>query len=42
MDWELFQKYKRWHKTMSAWNITITKSLTEESEILYEKSNNYR
>lgn len=37
LDWDLFLKYKRWHKTMNAWNLSITKALTEEAEILYEK-----
>ena len=37
LDWNLFLKYKRWHKTMNAWNLSITKALTEEAEILYEK-----
>ena len=37
LDWELFLKYKRWHKTMSAWNISITKALIEEAEVLFEK-----
>lgn len=37
LDWDLFLKYKRWHKTMNAWNLSITKALTEEAEIIYEK-----
>jgi hypothetical protein len=37
IDWSLFIKYKRWHKTMSAWNITITKLLLAEAEILFQK-----
>ena len=37
LDWNLFLKYKRWHKTMNAWNISITKALTEEAEVLYGK-----
>ena len=37
LDWNLFIKYRRWHKTMTAWNITITKALTEEADILFEK-----
>jgi len=36
LDWELFLKYKRWHKTMNAWNISLTKTLMEEAEILFE------
>jgi hypothetical protein len=37
IDWNLFIKYKRWHKTMNAWNITITKALLAEAEILFQK-----
>ncbi len=37
LDWNLFIKYKRWHKTMNAWNISITKALIEKAEILYTK-----
>lgn len=35
LDWDMFLKYKRWHKTMNAWNISITKSLLDEAEVLY-------
>lgn len=37
LDWKLFLKYKRWHKTMNAWNISITKTLITEADILFEK-----
>lgn len=37
LNWELFLKYKRWHKTMTAWNISITKTLIEEADILFER-----
>jgi hypothetical protein len=37
LDWDLFIKFKRWHKTMNAWNISITKSLINEAVILFEK-----
>jgi hypothetical protein len=36
LDWNLFLKYKRWHKTMNAWNLSITKALIAEAEVLYE------
>lgn len=38
LDWELFLKYKRWDKTMKAWNLSITNVLLNEAEILYEKT----
>ena len=34
LDWELFLKYKRWHKTMRGWNINITKDLLSRSNVL--------
>lgn len=37
LDWELFLKHKRWHKTMTAWNVSITKILLNEADILYKK-----
>lgn len=37
LDWDLFIKYKRWHRTMNAWNIPITKALTKEAEVLFQK-----
>jgi len=37
LNWSLFLKHKKWHKTMQAWNITITKSLLNEAEILFNK-----
>jgi hypothetical protein len=42
LDWKLFLKHKKWHKTMNAWNLTITKSLIEDSIILYEKDKAYQ
>jgi hypothetical protein len=38
LNWSLFLKHKKWHKTMQAWNITITKSLLNEAEILFNKT----
>ncbi len=37
LDWDLFIKYKCWHKTMNAWNISITKALIKEANILFDK-----
>ncbi len=37
LNWNLFLNFKKWHKTMKAWNITITKSLLEEADILFDK-----
>ncbi|MCM3414581.1 hypothetical protein ACT3UT_14075 [Bacillus spizizenii ATCC 6633 = JCM 2499] len=37
LSWESFIKHKRWHKRMRAWNLTITKALLSDSEIIFEK-----
>ena len=38
LDWELFLKYKRWHKTMRGWNINITKDLLNQSNVLLNQA----
>lgn len=38
LDWELFLKYKRWHKTMRGWNINITKDLLNQSNVLLNQT----
>ena len=35
ISWDEFMKYKRWHKTMQAWNISITDELLKNSKIIY-------
>ncbi len=35
LTWEQFLKYKRWHSTMSAWNLTITKQVLAEGKIVF-------
>jgi hypothetical protein len=37
IDWNLFLKHKRWHGTMKAWNLSITKALLSEAEIIYQR-----
>lgn len=37
INWEQFLKFKKWHKTMRGWNITITKDLIQDSKIIYSK-----
>ena len=36
LNWEIFVKYKKWHSTMNAWNILITKKLLCDADTLYE------
>tara|TARA_B110001450_G_C17320151_1_gene359059 strand:+ start:71 stop:559 length:489 start_codon:yes stop_codon:yes gene_type:complete len=38
LDWATFLNLKRWHKTMNAWNISVTKKLLEKSDIIYENT----
>ena len=37
LNWEQFLILKRWHKTMRAWNLSLTKALMNEAEILFER-----
>lgn len=39
LSWESFQKHKKWHSRMNAWNISVTKAMKEDSYIVYEKEN---
>lgn len=36
LDWILFLKYRKWHKTMQAWNLNLTKSLLHEAKIIFQ------
>lgn len=38
LDWELFLKFRRWHKTMRAWNLSITKGLLVEAKIIFNQN----
>mgnify|MGYP001561087400 FL=1 len=37
LTWEQFLKFRRWHKTMRAWNLSLTKDLVAETEIVFKK-----
>lgn len=37
MDWNTFLQNKRWHRRMNAWNLSLTKRLREQCNIIYEK-----
>lgn len=37
LNWQQFLEMKRWHKTMRAWNLSITQELISKSKIIYEK-----
>ena len=34
LSWEVFLKYKRWHKTMRAWNLSVTQNLLNDAKII--------
>lgn len=34
LSWDAFLKHKKWHSTMRAWNLNITKALLEDSKII--------
>jgi hypothetical protein len=36
LSWSQFLKFRKWHKTMRAWNISITKDLLKEARMIYE------
>jgi hypothetical protein len=38
LTWNQFLKLKKWHKTMNAWNINITKKLISEARVILNSS----
>jgi hypothetical protein len=36
LNWEQFLKYKKWHSTMRAWNLSVTKSLLADAKVIYQ------
>lgn len=36
LTWDQFLKYKKWHSTMRAWNISVTRALLNESKIIID------
>lgn len=40
VPWESFIKFKKWHKRMNAWYITISKKLLSESKIVFDFDQN--
>lgn len=39
LTWEDFQRYKRWHSRMRAWNLGINRALLENTKSIYIASN---
>jgi hypothetical protein len=38
LTWNQFIKFRKWHSTMRAWNLNITKQLIEESKVIIDKT----
>ena len=37
LDWSQFLIFKRWNKTMKAWNLSITRKLIDAGKIIYSR-----
>jgi hypothetical protein len=37
LTWDQFLSYKKWHKTMQAWNLSLTKDLLNASQTLFSR-----
>lgn len=35
LSWDAFQKHKKWHSRMKAWNITLSKAVIDDATIVY-------
>ncbi|WP_144528754.1 DUF6998 domain-containing protein [Peribacillus simplex] len=35
LEWEMFLKHKRWHKTIRAWTLPINKALIDDCRVIY-------
>lgn len=35
LTWAQFLKYRKWHKTMNAWNLTVTKKMLEDVSMIF-------
>ena len=35
IDWEQFLKFRKWHKTMRAWNLSITQNFINAAKLIY-------
>ena len=38
ITWEQFLKFKKWHSTMRAWNLSVTKNLLVEAKIILDNT----
>ena len=35
LTWDAFIKHKKWHSTMKAWNISLTKKVKADAKLIY-------
>lgn len=35
LTWDAFLKHKKWHNTMKAWNISLTRNVIADSKLIY-------
>jgi hypothetical protein len=38
LSWETVNKFKKWHKTMQAYNLSLTSELISNSRVVYQKN----
>lgn len=38
ISWNQFLKFKKWHSTMRAWNISVTKALLSEAKVILDNT----
>jgi len=38
LTWEQFLKFRRWHKTMRAWNLSLTQELSNDAKIIFQNN----
>jgi len=39
LTWEQFFRFRRWHKTMRAWNLSLTQELSNDAKIIFQNGN---
>lgn len=39
MDWNTFQRNKKWYSRMKAWNLTLSKAVCSECKVIYDNKN---
>ena len=39
LSWNQFLRFKKWHSTMWAWNLSVTKALLSEAKIILDNDN---